>query len=85
MFSEVIVALLKAGADLEARTETGFTPLHWAAAESKTPSVVSALLNAGADPKARDTANQTPWFYAQENESLKGTDAYWRLNDARFK
>ena len=47
-------ALLDAGADLKARDQFGLTPLHRAAANSKTPAVVKALLDAGADLKARD-------------------------------
>lgn len=44
---------LEAGADLNARDENGLTPLHRAAAFSKTPAVVNALLEAGADLNAR--------------------------------
>ena len=33
---------------------------------------------------ARNAVGKTPWDSAQENEALKGTDAYWRLNEARF-
>ena len=47
-------------------------------------SVIGALLNAGANPMARNAAGRTPWDLAQENDALKGTGAYWRLNDARF-
>ena len=51
---------LGAGADPNARDAFGFTPLHWAAAESQTPEVVTALVNAGADPNARDQVRQHP-------------------------
>ena len=79
-----VARLLAAGADVTARTTTGQTALHRAAAVSDTPAVVEALLAAGADATARDGEGQTPWDLAQENEELKGSDAYWRLNDARF-
>ena len=46
--------------------------------------VIEALLDAGADATARNAAGQTPWDHAQENGVLRGSDAYWRLNDARF-
>lgn len=46
---------------------------------------VSRCLKAGADPAARDEAGKTPWDYIRTNSSLKGTDAYWRLNEARFR
>ena len=60
------------------------TPLHRAADSNKNPAVITALLNAGADPKARTADGMTPWDCAKDNEALKGSDAYWRLNDARF-
>ena len=77
-------ALLAAGADPMARTESGDeTPLHWAAGNGS-PAVAQALLAAGADAMMRTAMGRTPWDIAQDNEKLKGTDAYWRLNDARF-
>ena len=32
----------------------------------------------------RNADGKTPWDLAEANEDLKGSDAYWRLNDARF-
>ena len=49
------------------------------------PAVVITLLDAGADPKAKTTDGKTTFDLAQENDKLKGTDAYWRLNDLRFE
>ena len=46
---------------------------------------IDALLNAGADPTARNAAGKTPWDVARANEALQRSDAYWRLNDARFE
>lgn len=78
--------LLAAGANPNARGKVGgWTPLHFAAAESETPAVVKALLAAGADPAAKDKEGKTPWHYAQKNAALKGTEVYWRLNDGRFR
>ena len=39
----------------------------------------------GCDPKARDEDGKTPWDYIQKNDALKNTEAYWRLNEARFE
>jgi hypothetical protein len=50
-----------------------------------TPETTFDLLDAGADVKMIDQDNKTAWDYIQENESLKGTEVYWRLNDLRFK
>ena len=81
----VVQTLLDAGARLDARDERGRTPLHWAAVSNDTPAVVQALLDAGANPAARDQSGKIPWDLAQENPALKGTDAYWRLNEGRFE
>ena len=45
---------------------------------------IEALLDAGANPGARNAEGQPPWEIAEQNEVLKGSDAYWRLNDTRF-
>ena len=79
--AEAVATLLNAGADPNARTVVGNTPLHFA--EHAEP--VAALLEAGADPAARDTNCKLPFDYAADNEQLKGTDVYWKLNDARFQ
>ena len=83
--SEAVTALLQAGANLEARDEYRGTPLHRAAELSKNPEVIKVMLDAGADTAARNAAGKTPWDLVQVNDALKGSDAYWRLNDARFK
>ena len=75
-------ALLAAGANIEARDENGWTPLHAAAYNSA--GVVKALLTAGANPKALTFRASTPADLIQENDALKGTDAYWLLLDRGF-
>ena len=57
----------------------------FAAAKGGTASEVRAALSAGADPGARDEWGKTPFDYAEDNEALRGTEAYWRLNDGRFE
>ena len=82
----VVEALLEAGANLEARDEDGNTPLHLAAnfgeGSRHAGAAIEVLLDAGANEEARNAAGQTPWDLTQENEALKGSDAYWRLNNA---
>ena len=76
--TEVVTALVNAGADPNARDGDGFTPLHAAAA-------ARAPVNAGADPNVRDGGGRTPFELIPEDSPLKGTDVYWRLNEGRFR
>lgn len=55
----IIVALLEAGADLEARNLLGRTPLH-SAADGDFPAIVAALLDAGAEVNPTDRFGRTP-------------------------
>jgi ankyrin repeat protein len=62
----VVRALLAAGSDVKATTNSGATALHFAAAAGN-PDVVKALLSRGADPNARESSwGQTPLVFAAE-------------------
>ena len=52
------------GADIEARGEHSWTPLHFVARNNENPEVVKALLDAGADIVARDDGGDTPLHIA---------------------
>ena len=85
-----IAALLAAGAQPMARDVGGRTPLHhaadplWSRRVMDPQQAVDALRDAGADPMAEDDDGTTPWDLAKENDELRGSNAYWRMNDARF-
>jgi FOG: Ankyrin repeat len=84
---EVISALLKAGANVKARTRVaigGDTPLHNAAMKSTNPEVILLLLKAGSDGLAENHGGKTPFFWVENNEKLKYTKAYWALHDLMF-
>ena len=81
---EGVRAALDAGADVEARTEYGMTPLMFAAGANENPEVVQVLLDAGADATAKNGGGETAWDLIQDNEALKGSKAYWRLNELRY-
>ena len=74
-------ALLSAGADLEVSGGDGWTPLMWAARTNENPEVLQALLDAGADATAINDDGDSAWDLIQENEALKGTNVYQRLNE----
>ena len=69
---------------MEASLEGGGTPLMLAAAVNSNPEVVQVLLDAGANATAKNGRGKTAWDLIQDNEALKGTKAYWRLNKLRF-
>ena len=78
----VVFALIEAGADVNARTWNGKTLLHVAARRNENPAVVSALIEAALAAGFKDW--QELFELAKENDALRGTDVYWRLNDLRF-
>jgi len=46
---------------------------------------VTALLDAGADGGMQNKAGLFPADLAKENEKLRDSPVYWRLNDARYR
>ena len=56
----VLLALVNAGAVVDAKDRSGDTPLHWAAAENANVDVVTSLISAGADVNARDRYGWLP-------------------------
>ena len=89
--SEVITALIKAGANINATGgEYGWTPLMFAAYDRSEEvdlqltgngesEAVITLLEFGADPKVKDSYNQRAIDFARANEKLKGTDGLKKL------
>ena len=71
--------LLEAGADIHARNENGWMPLHLAVSQSETLSVVSVLLEAGADVHARNENGWTPLHHAGgHSETPAVVNACWK-------
>ena len=50
--------------DINARTQDGATPLHWAVLNNANPVIIATLLDGGADINARDTDGETPLHWA---------------------
>ena len=82
---EVLIVLIKAGANVNARDDNGKTALMYAARYNSNSEVLSDLINAGADARAKDIDGKTAFDYAKDNKIIKGTKQYWELNDARYK
>ena len=43
------------------------------------------MLAAGASGSVKNSDGKTPFDLAVKNELIKGTDAYWKLNDAQYE
>ena len=82
---DMITWLVELGADLYAEDEDGWTPLNYAASLHDTPGVITRLIELGADGTAKTDDGETAWDLAQDNRVLRGTEAWWLLNDFRFK
>ncbi len=79
----VIAMLLQAGADVGARDKNGMTPLMYAARNTCNPvDMICVLLEAGADARAKDNEGKTALEHSQDNEKLRRTDAYGKLQEA---
>ena len=61
---EEVTACLEAGAWANARSESGWIPLHRAAGFSTDPAIVTVLLEAGAEVNDRDEDGNTPLHVA---------------------
>ena len=76
---ETVAQCLRSGADLDARFNVGWTPLHLAAAFSPHPEAIDVLLDAGADKGMRTDSGALPVQLGERNRSVAGTDVMNRL------
>ena len=77
----VLTELLQGGAEVNAATPTGLTPLMLALKDSDIPAAAITLLNAGADPVFKDSKGRTALDYATENGVMRRSGLYVVLED----
>ena len=77
--TDIIDALIMAGADVNLKSKEGKqTPLHYAAQKS-TYSVMKALIDAGADINAKDAEGNTPLMYLAKRSWMENIE--WMIDD----
>jgi murein DD-endopeptidase MepM/ murein hydrolase activator NlpD len=74
-----LLTLLAAGAEVNARTDDGWTALAFACQDANTPATPLLLLNAGADPTVRNVEGELALDYAAENSAIRNSGLYPRL------
>ena len=67
---KVIMALIEAGADINAKDEDGRTSIHAAAFNNDNPAIIKTLAEAGADINAKDENGVTPLHMASMKNSI---------------
>ena len=61
--------LFKAEADINHKTSSGDTPLHWASADNKNAEIIKCLLSHGAELNSRDKYGWPPLHTACDRSS----------------
>ncbi|MBR0080469.1 MAG: TIR domain-containing protein [Synergistaceae bacterium] len=80
--AEAVNALIKAGADVNAKTESSTTALIKATYFGfDNAEIINILIDAGADVKIKDDMGKMAVDYARKNEKLRGTNALKRLEE----
>ena len=83
--ASVAVALeAPAASDVTGALSREIPPPHPATANADNTSATRAARVAGLEATLRDNEDKLPFDYAKDNDHLRGSDVYWRLNDARF-
>lgn len=77
----LVLRLLEAGADPNAASATGRTPLMFAAESSPNALTPLLLLNAGADPHAADEEGLRALELAADNAAIRGSGLWGRLEE----
>ena len=72
--AEFLQPVLEAGANLELKDKSGYTPLLAQISRADSEDMVRALLAAGADPNAKDSLNQSALSHARQKDDASLID-----------
>ena len=73
---DAMTALIAAGAEIDAREDTGqYTPLMFAAQRDDNIDIITALVEAGADVNLTNSKGETPLFIATRSYGTSGIGA----------
>ena len=76
---EVLLRLIRAGAEINGTTKKGWTPLHSAARFNPNPEILLTLIDAGANIDAKTKSGKTFIFWMEKNSEIKKTIGYVEL------
>ena len=84
LVKNIVALLLQYGADVNAESDGGWTPLHTACVEQATPLVVDQLLQSGARPNRRTLSGKTPFHLSCENGLIELVKYFLERKDVIF-
>ncbi|KAI7235777.1 hypothetical protein KC330_g4076 [Hortaea werneckii] len=84
LVKDIVALLLQYGADVNAESDGGWTPLHTACVEQATPIVVDQLLQRGARPNKRTLSGKTPFHLSCENGLIELVKYFLGRKDVIF-
>jgi len=76
---EILLSLIRAGAEINGKTSKGWTPLHSAARFNPNPEILLTLIDAGANIDAKTNSGKTFIYWMEKNSKLKKTVGYIEL------
>ena len=76
---EILLRLIRAGAEINGTNDKGWTPLHSAARFNSNPEILLTLIDAGAKMNSKTTSGKTFIFWMEKNSELKKTIGYLEL------
>jgi ankyrin repeat protein len=82
-FKEVNKAIQN-GADVNAKDESGKTPMMYVAEYGESPEVLQLLIDAGADVQVQNKEGHDAFNYIERNEALFNSDAYWNMYKLKY-